>query len=150
MIRHSFWDQWSRTLYQTVCDADLLIGNAYCPEPLAGWDRPAPNGTITAGPTTTRSAIGSISGTETSTSKLPHSPEQPGIVNGYNKWHYINDGDGCYIITEKYKIKLSDFCSWNPKVSDNYSGLWLYYYVCIGVKSWEVICTGVFVAHCHL
>ncbi|EXK26097.1 hypothetical protein FOMG_17320 [Fusarium oxysporum f. sp. melonis 26406] len=135
------------SLNKTTCDTDLVVGNAYCLEPVAGWDRPAPTGTITPGATTTRSATNTKSATgtktaaatnsatHTSTSEPSHSPEQPGIVDGCNKWHYVDNGDGCYSITEKYKIKLSDFYSWNPKVGDDCSGLWLHYYVCVGVKS---------------
>ncbi|EXL66142.1 hypothetical protein FOPG_17668 [Fusarium oxysporum f. sp. conglutinans race 2 54008] len=135
------------SLNKTICDTDLVVGNAYCLEPVAGWDRPAPTGTITPGATTTRSATNTKSATgtktaaatnsatHTSTSEPSYSPEQPGIVDGCNKWHYVDNGDGCYSITEKYKIKLSDFYSWNPKVGDDCSGLWLHYYVCVGVKS---------------
>ncbi|KAL4721804.1 hypothetical protein ACLX1H_011298 [Fusarium chlamydosporum] len=131
------------SLNKTSCDADLVLGNAYCLKPVAGWDRPAPAESITPGvaTTTTKAAAGTKTATATtsvihiSTSAPSHSPEQPGIIDGCDKWHYVDNGDGCYSIAEKYNIKLSNFYSWNPKVGDDCSGLWLHYYVCVGVKS---------------
>lgn len=132
----------------------MAVSNAYSLEPVAGWNRPASTGTIAAGATTTRSATGietaaaTVPGT--SSSEASHSPEQPDIVDSCNKWHYADNDDGCYAIGEKFKIKLSDFYSWNPKVGDDCSGLWLHYYVDVGVKSWVAISNGVFVAHYRL
>ncbi|KAL5603673.1 hypothetical protein FOVSG1_006423 [Fusarium oxysporum f. sp. vasinfectum] len=129
------------SLNKTTCDTDLVVGNAYCLEPVAGWYQPTPTRTMTPGATGsktatgTKSATATDSATHTSENEPSHSPEQPGIVDGCNKWHYVDNGDGCYSIAEKYKIKLADFYSWNPNVGNDCSGLWLHYYVCVGVKS---------------
>ncbi|KAJ4245208.1 hypothetical protein NW762_014078 [Fusarium torreyae] len=129
------------SLNKTTCDTDLVVGNAYCLEPVAGWDQPSATETVSAGNTATASASGTksaaatSSATQTSTSGKVPSPTQPGIVDGCNKWHYVDDGDGCYSIAEKYSIKLADFYSWNSKVGTDCAGLWLHYYVCVGVGS---------------
>ncbi|KAL9566960.1 hypothetical protein ACKAV7_008729 [Fusarium commune] len=135
------------SLNKTTCDKDLIVGNAYCVEPVAGWDRPEATGTVVPGTTVTstatgaksttgtRSATATASATKTSTSEKVPSPTQPGIVDGCNKWHYVDNGDGCYFIAEKYHIKLTDFYTWNSKVGNDCSGLWLHYYVCVGVAS---------------
>ncbi|SPJ85290.1 uncharacterized protein FTOL_11071 [Fusarium torulosum] len=127
------------SLSKTTCDKDLLVGNAYCVEPLAGWDQPKATGTVVPGMTATSTATGTksatttASATQTSTSEKVPSPLQPGIVDGCNEWHYVDNGDGCYSIAEKYHIKLADFYTWNSKVGTDCSGLWLHYYVCVGV-----------------
>ncbi|KAH6970281.1 hypothetical protein DER45DRAFT_582383 [Fusarium avenaceum] len=127
------------SLSKTTCDKDLLVGNAYCVEPIAGWDQPMATGTVVPGITATSTATGTksatktASATQTSTSEKVPSPLQPGIVDGCNKWHYVDNGDGCYSIAEKYHIKLADFYTWNSKVGNDCSGLWLHYYVCVGV-----------------
>ncbi|KAH7183621.1 uncharacterized protein B0J16DRAFT_402152 [Fusarium flagelliforme] len=129
------------SLNKTTCDTDLVAGNAYCLEPVAGWYQPTPTVTTTPGATVSRSAMGTKSATatnsatHTSGNEPSHSPEQPGIVDGCSKWHYVDDGDGCYSIAEKYKIELTDFYSWNPNVGDGCTGLWLHYYICVGVES---------------
>ncbi|KAM5529504.1 hypothetical protein BFJ69_g16583 [Fusarium oxysporum] len=129
------------SLNKTSCDTDLVVGNAYCLEPVAGWDQPTPTGTVAPRPTatgsltSTKSSAASMSATHTSTSEKVPSPMQPGIVDGCNKWHYVENGDGCYSIAEKYHINLSDFYTWNSKVGDDCSGLWLHYYVCVGASS---------------
>ncbi|KAL9564084.1 hypothetical protein ACKAV7_011797 [Fusarium commune] len=105
------------SLNKTTCDTDLVVGNAYCLEPVAGWYQPTPTRTMTPGATVsktatgTKSATATDSATHTSENEPSHSPEQPGIVGGCNKWHYVDNGDGCYSIAEKYKIKLTDFYS---------------------------------------
>jgi LysM repeat protein len=127
------------SLSKTTCDKDLLVGNAYCVEPLAGWDQPKATGTVVPGMTATSTATGTKSATKTasatqsSTGEKVPSPLQPGIVDGCNEWHYVGNGDGCYSIAEKYHIKLADFYTWNSKVGNDCSGLWLHYYVCVGV-----------------
>ena len=135
------------SLNKITCDKDLVIGNAYCVKPVGDWDRPKATGTIvpttsassiatTAKATTgTKSTAATSSTTRTPASGQVPSPTQPGIVDGCNKWHYVDKDDGCYSIAEKYGVKLADFYSWNTKVGDGCSGLWLHYYVCVGVAS---------------
>ncbi|KAI1014460.1 hypothetical protein LB504_012235 [Fusarium proliferatum] len=131
------------SLNKTTCDKDLIVGNAYCIEPVTGWDLPGLTRTATgqatatesAFPTGTKTTVATASATQTSTSEKVPSPTQPGIVDSCNKWHYVDNGDGCYSIAEKFHINLSDFYKWNSKVGNDCSGLWLHYYVCVGVAS---------------
>ncbi|KAI6747886.1 hypothetical protein FGRA07_09493 [Fusarium graminearum] len=131
------------SLNKTTCDKDLTVGNAYCVKPVTGWDLPAATksstdtktSTVTNSPTGTKTTAAAASATQTSTSTKAPGPTQPGIVDGCNKWHYVDNGDGCYSIAEKYNINLADFYNWNSKVGNDCSGLWLHYYVCIGVAS---------------
>jgi hypothetical protein len=83
-------------------------------------------------------ATGYLNGDEPAVLKLVEkvpSPTQPGMVDSCNKWHYVDDGDGCYSIAQTYRISLSDFYSWNSKVGTDCAGLWLHYYVCVGIRS---------------
>ncbi|UZP46436.1 hypothetical protein NXS19_014248 [Fusarium pseudograminearum] len=125
------------SLNKTTCDKDLIVGNAYCVEAVTGWDLPiaSPSATDTKSPTATKKAVATASVTQTSTSEKVPSPTQPGTADGCNKWHYVDNGDGCYSIAEKYHINLADFYKWNSKVGNDCSGLWLHYYVCVGVAS---------------
>ncbi|SPJ87076.1 uncharacterized protein FTOL_12101 [Fusarium torulosum] len=92
------------SLNKTTCDKDLVVGNAYCLEPVAGWDdavatgTSAPETSATSFATGTQSTAVSHSATHTSTSEKVPSPTQPGMVDSCNKWHYVDDGDGCYSI----------------------------------------------------
>ncbi|KAG7404815.1 LysM domain-containing protein [Fusarium oxysporum f. sp. rapae] len=137
----NLFTQVNPSLDKTTCDTDLVVGNAYCLEPIVGWDQPTgtvtvvPGATTTKPSTTTRSASATGSSTQTSTGEKVPSPTQPGIVDGCIKWHYVDNGDGCYSIAEKYHVKLADFYSWNSKVGNDCSGLWLHHYVCVGVSS---------------
>ncbi|KAF5570185.1 hypothetical protein FPHYL_1461 [Fusarium phyllophilum] len=129
------------SLSKSTCDTDLVVGNAYCLKPVNGWD--LSDGTETASPTATATKSATSTNSVTSTNTAAHtstgekvpSPTQPGIVDGCNKWHYVDNGDGCYSIAEKYQVKLADFYSWNSEVGNDCSGLWLHYYVCVGVAS---------------
>ncbi|KAI6755997.1 hypothetical protein HG530_011733 [Fusarium avenaceum] len=129
------------SLNKTTCDTDLVMGNAYCLKPVDGWYQPvatgtfAPEITATGSITGTKTTIATHSATQTSGSGKAPTPLQPGIIDGCNKWHYVDDGDGCYSIAQKYLIELDDFYSWNPKVGDDCAGLWLHYNVCVGVAS---------------
>jgi LysM repeat protein len=63
------------------------------------------------------------------------SPVQPGMVAGCNKFHLVASGDYCSKIVSNYGINLQDFYSWNPTVGESCAGLWLGYYVCVGVET---------------
>ncbi|KAI7762473.1 hypothetical protein LZL87_008819 [Fusarium oxysporum] len=129
------------SLNKTTCDTDLVVGNAYCLKPVDGWyqsdatETVSPTVTATKSATSTNSITSINTATHTSTGEKVPSPTQPGIVDGCNKWHYVDNGDGCYSIAEKYYVQLADFYSWNSKVSNDCSGLWLHNYVCVGVAS---------------
>ncbi|KAI1066831.1 hypothetical protein LB506_012125 [Fusarium annulatum] len=121
------------SLNKTTCDTDLIAGNAYCLEPVTGWDLPVDSAVMTRTMAPSATSVKATT-TATASAKVP-SPTQPGAVDGCNKWHYVNDGDGCYSIAEKYNVKLADFYEWNSQIGNDCGGLWLHYYVCVGVQS---------------
>ncbi|KAH7014605.1 uncharacterized protein B0I36DRAFT_369543 [Microdochium trichocladiopsis] len=83
------------------------------------------------GPTTTST---SKSAQPSPTSNAP-GPVQDGIASDCQRYHLVKSGDGCQKIVDQYKsFTLQQFYSWNPAVGSSCSGLWLDYYVCIGVS----------------
>ncbi|KAK4041568.1 autolysin [Parachaetomium inaequale] len=62
-------------------------------------------------------------------------PTQAGIAANCNKFHLVASGDTCGRLSVAYAISLPDFYSWNPAVDDACTGLWLGYYVCVGVEA---------------
>ncbi|KAF2741582.1 carbohydrate-binding module family 50 protein, partial [Sporormia fimetaria CBS 119925] len=82
--------------------------------------------------TSTKPATTSTKTTPTPTSSVP-SPVQSGINSNCKKYHKVVSGDGCYDLATKYNIALADFYRWNPSVKNDCSGLWVAYYVCVGI-----------------
>jgi LysM repeat protein len=83
-------------------------------------------GTPTSKPTTTAAPV--------PTSNAP-GPVQEGIASNCQRYHEVTSGDQCQAIVNKYgTFSLQDFYKWNPAVGNTCSGLWLGYYVCIGVN----------------
>lgn len=62
-------------------------------------------------------------------------PQQPNIVRGCQRYHQVAAGDSCTAIVNRYRtFSLAQLLSWNPDAGGSTcSGLWLGYYVCIGV-----------------
>jgi LysM repeat protein len=82
--------------------------------------------TPTSKPTTTAAPV--------PTSNAP-GPVQEGIASNCQRYHEIVSGDQCQAIVSKYgTFTLQDFYKWNPAVGNTCAGLWLGYYVCIGVN----------------
>jgi hypothetical protein len=49
-------------------------------------------------------------------------------------FYKVSSGDSCGSIVSKYgTFSLTDFYKWNPAVGNQCAGLWLDYYVCVGV-----------------
>ena len=146
-IAINLFTQVNPSLNKKTCNADLVEGKAYCVEPAPGWNLPWATGTRPPRPTATeslatpRSTATTTPGSSTSSAtrasasaKVP-SPTQPGAADDCSKWHYVEKGDGCYSIAEKYHLSLDDFYTWNSQVGEECSGLWLHYYVCVGTSS---------------
>ncbi|KAL4745041.1 hypothetical protein BDW72DRAFT_208524 [Aspergillus terricola var. indicus] len=57
----------------------------------------------------------------------------PGITDDCDEFHLVVSGDTCAAIVSDAGITLDDFYTWNPTVGAGCSGLWLGYYVCVGV-----------------
>ncbi|KAL2834838.1 hypothetical protein BJY01DRAFT_252812 [Aspergillus pseudoustus] len=75
--------------------------------------------------TTTAATTGNVVSTPT--------PYEPGIPDDCVGFHLVVSGDTCAEIASDSGITLDDFYSWNPTVGTNCSGLWLGYYVCVGI-----------------
>lgn len=86
------------------------------------------SGTPTAPPTTS-------TGPTTASAPTGPQPQQPNIVEGCQRFHQVRYGDSCSAIVNRDRtFSLSQFLSWNPDAGGNAcTGLWLGYYVCIGV-----------------
>ncbi|OLN88297.1 LysM domain-containing protein-like protein 1 [Colletotrichum chlorophyti] len=80
--------------------------------------------------TSTRSP--SISPTSTTGPSVP-SPTQAGLIASCNKFHLVESGNTCEVVVNQYGISLANFYDWNPAVGSACTGLWLGYYVCVGV-----------------
>ncbi|KAJ0413108.1 hypothetical protein BJY00DRAFT_320114 [Aspergillus carlsbadensis] len=83
---------------------------------------PSPSSTVsTTTPTTTGNAVSTPT------------PYEPGIPDDCDSFHLVVSGDTCAAIVSDSAITLDDFYSWNPTVGTDCSGLWLGYYVCVGI-----------------
>ncbi|MCJ1468156.1 hypothetical protein MMC07_006784 [Pseudocyphellaria aurata] len=60
-------------------------------------------------------------------------PQQPGTNRNCRRYYLVKAGDSCYDIEQSQKVSAKDFLSWNPGVGNDCKGLFLGYYVCIGV-----------------
>lgn len=49
-----------------------------------------------------------------STGTAPPAPTQTGVVPGCREFYVVQEGDYCYLVTQKFSISLDDFVSWNP------------------------------------
>jgi hypothetical protein len=66
--------------------------------------------------------------------KSPTGPTHSNIAKNCNAFHTVVDGDGCWLIENKYGIPHTDFIKWNPDVSDDcLTNFWLGSSYCVGV-----------------
>ncbi|KAF5626370.1 peptidoglycan-binding lysin domain protein [Fusarium tjaetaba] len=75
--------------------------------------------------------VASVTGTTASTP----SPIQTGMVSNCNKFYNVQEGDGCWAISNNNNINLDDFYKWNPAVGKDCSTLQPKFYVCVGVQA---------------
>ncbi|KAK3944406.1 peptidoglycan-binding lysin subgroup [Diplogelasinospora grovesii] len=150
-------DEWSITLAQFIsynpsvgpnCQ-NLVVGTSYCVEEDYGQ---APSSTSAAStvqvtatsttlktttkPPTSSSASSTAATTTTTTSTRPAgpSPTQDGLVSTCQNFYKVASGDTCQKIVDQYgTFTLDQFYSWNPAVGTDCSGLWVGYYVCVGI-----------------
>lgn len=96
-----------------------------------------PTWTASPTPTTFSTTTKSVSSASTTTSSgngvTTPTPFQANMTTNCNAFHQVVSGDTCAGITTAAGISLSDFYSWNPAVGSSCSGLWLGYYVCVGI-----------------
>ncbi|AEO69849.1 carbohydrate-binding module family 50 protein, partial [Thermothielavioides terrestris NRRL 8126] len=114
----------------------LVVGHSYCVF-----------GTITTSTTTKQSPTPppaspttSPSKTTTSTSTtsaFPYQPTQSGLAANCNQFYFVQAGDTCDAIDQKYQISFSQFYAWNPAREPNTTpdchALLASTWVCVGV-----------------
>ncbi|KAK1749928.1 hypothetical protein QBC47DRAFT_439725 [Echria macrotheca] len=110
----------------------LTAGATYCIE----WSGPLPGQTSTATSTssTTPPTKTTTQPPTTTTAPSGPSPTQDGIIKTCNKWHKVVKGEICQSVVDKEQISLDQFYQWNPAIGTDCQGLWLGYYVCVGVS----------------
>ncbi|GIJ99590.1 hypothetical protein Aspvir_001724 [Aspergillus viridinutans] len=87
--------------------------------------------TTTSGGSTSGTAVATTSAS-TSAIATP-TPYETGMVSDCDAFHLVVSGDTCATIASSAGISVSNFETWNPTVGFDCSGLWLDYYVCIGI-----------------
>lgn len=67
-------------------------------------------------------------------------PQQPNVRTDCQRFHQVISGDTCDVIVDRYRtFTTQQFISWNPDVGSACQGLWLDYYVCIGIPGTPTI-----------
>ncbi|KAK1984913.1 LysM domain-containing protein [Colletotrichum cereale] len=66
----------------------------------------------------------------------PPQKTQPGQPSYCNDWHLVTPGESCESIVSGYNtwMGIEDFLLWNPALGFDCKGLYLYYYVCVGIQ----------------
>ncbi|KAK0612011.1 hypothetical protein B0T14DRAFT_571853 [Immersiella caudata] len=69
-------------------------------------------------------------------STWPPTQTQAGQPAYCNNWHLVQDRDDCDSILFQYGgwMSLADFIAWNPAVQTDCSGLYVNYWVCVGIQ----------------
>ncbi|KAF6810621.1 LysM domain-containing protein [Colletotrichum plurivorum] len=49
------------------------------------------------------------------------------------RFHFVQPGQNCDIISRQYGISLANFIRWNPAAGANCQGLWAQTYACVGL-----------------
>lgn len=59
-------------------------------------------------------------------------PTQPGMTPSCDRFYFVQSGDGCAAIANKYNISLNQFYAWNTGVGSSCESLWANtLYVCM-------------------
>lgn len=87
----------------------------------------------TASTTTSQTATTLVTSTSTGNAVTTPTPYESDMVSNCDEFYYVVDGDTCASIASAAGISLTDFYTWNPLVESDCSGLWLNYYVCVGI-----------------
>ncbi|KAF9876845.1 hypothetical protein CkaCkLH20_05691 [Colletotrichum karsti] len=66
----------------------------------------------------------------------PPTKTQAGQPSYCNNWHFVEGGQTCNNIIGMYRTWMStdDFYAWNPAIGQDCSGLFVYYWVCVGIR----------------
>ena len=130
--------EWNPAVSQD-CSTNLWATYSYCVGIPSSWT----SGSITTGPTTTmppystRYPITSWNITQPSIdTAYPPTKTQAGQPSYCNEWHLVLPGETCEKIAWRYSawMGMPDFHAWNPTLGVDCSGLYVYYYVCVGIQ----------------
>jgi hypothetical protein len=83
--------------------------------------------------TTTTTSTSMSTSTSTGNGVTTPTPYETGMVDDCDTFHLVVSGDDCADIASDAGITLDEFYTWNPTVGTSCSGLWLGYYVCVGI-----------------
>ncbi|KAH8896311.1 hypothetical protein GQ53DRAFT_743558 [Thozetella sp. PMI_491] len=150
-ITHVQFIKWNPAV-SADCATNFWIGEAYC----------VGVGAVVSGASSTSITTAKSSSTVTSssinTSTTPYSTRLPvtnwtissptvattwpptqtqaGQPSYCNYWHLVQAGDTCTSIAAMYPtwMSLADFFAWNPVVGSDCTGLYVMYWVCVGIQ----------------
>ncbi|KAG7287396.1 hypothetical protein NEMBOFW57_006907 [Staphylotrichum longicolle] len=60
-------------------------------------------------------------------------PHQDGMTTSCKTFHFVQSGQTCQTITQRYGITQANFVKWNPAVKSDCTGMWANAYVCVAV-----------------
>jgi LysM repeat protein len=60
-------------------------------------------------------------------------PYETGMVSDCDSFYLVSSGDTCTSIADSYGITVADIEAWNPDVGSSCTGIWLGYYICVGI-----------------
>ncbi|OAQ60452.1 LysM domain-containing protein [Pochonia chlamydosporia 170] len=142
----SFAGAWGLTLDQFVslnpglsCP-NLVAGHSYCVVGTVSTVTTTSTTSSSTPPVTTSTTLSDSTKTaSTTTAAKPGNgittptPIQPDMVSNCDAFYFVKKGDTCTKIASQYKLSLSDFQTWNPKVGSDCTGLWANTYACVSV-----------------
>ncbi|WYZ42085.1 hypothetical protein EsH8_V_000980 [Colletotrichum jinshuiense] len=145
-ITHAQFIAWNPAVSDD-CVTNFWLGQAYC----VGLG-PLVTSTTSLSSTSSSSSITVITATTpystrypvtnqtitrpSSSDAWPPSKTQAGQPSYCNNWHFVEGGQTCSNIIGLYSTWMStdDFYAWNPAVGQDCSGLYVYYWVCVGIR----------------
>ncbi|KAJ5757764.1 uncharacterized protein N7511_006458 [Penicillium nucicola] len=130
LISINLFTEVNPSLGKTTCDSDLVVGDAYCVNPVSGWN-------LGSNANTTSATTSSATLTAAST---PGAATQTGIPSNCNAYYIANfpwvANDTCATVAADFGITEVQFQSWNPAISsDCTSGFWAEEAYCVGVST---------------
>lgn len=74
----------------------------------------------------------------------PPSKTQPGQPSYCSNWHFVEGGQTCEGIVNSYStwMSIDDLHAWNPALGADCSGLFVHYWVCVGIRPQTQISLG--------
>ncbi|RLL95511.1 hypothetical protein CFD26_104582 [Aspergillus turcosus] len=130
LIAINLFTEANPSLNKTTCDSDLVAGDAYCVNPLPGWNYG--NSTSSNTTTTTTSSVPAAS--------TPGAPTQTGIASNCDMYYTVQSGDTCETVAAEFGITTAQFLAWNPAVSsDCTSGFWVDEAYCVAGDTCDTV-----------